>query len=404
MRTSRVTVIALVAAILCPAPPVLAQGTVADYQRAMGMREKYQELAPNVPEAATWIEKSSRFWYRRSAKGGNEFVLVDAETLQKRPAFDHEKLAAALTTELAPEKAFTAVTLPFTTFTFVDGDRAIEVTANGTTWRCALADYRCSNDPPAGRGGGRGGRGRGSEDPCARKSTSMPSRRRSRQTASSKPSSTTTTWRSARPARRPPRSSASTDPKAATTIPIRSPGHRTRRRSPPTRSSRVIAATCTTFGRPPKISCSRNTRRSSTPSRATSSTWKSRCSFTSTRESKWSIDDGLFPNAYDNLPLVWRKDSRAVTFEYNQRGHQVYRVIEIDALTGKHANDRQRGTTDVLRVLRQEVSIRRRRRKGSRLDVGARRVEPPVSVRRYDWRSEAADYQGRLGRPQRHRG
>jgi hypothetical protein len=113
MRISRVTVIALlVVATLCPALPVLAQGTVADYQRAMGMREKYLESAPNVPEAATWIEKSARFWYRRSVKGGNEFVLVDADTLQKRPAFDHEKLAAALTTALRPEKAFTGVTLP----------------------------------------------------------------------------------------------------------------------------------------------------------------------------------------------------------------------------------------------------------------------------------------------------
>jgi dipeptidyl aminopeptidase/acylaminoacyl peptidase len=31
---------------------------------------------------------------------------------------------------------------------------------------------------------------------------------------------------------------------------------------------------------------------------------------------------------------VWRADSRAFTFEYNQRGHQVYRVIEVDAATG----------------------------------------------------------------------
>jgi hypothetical protein len=59
--------------------------------------------------------------------------FVQADTLQKRPAFDHEKLAAALTAALAPEKAFTSVTLPFTTFTFVDGDRTIELTANETT-------------------------------------------------------------------------------------------------------------------------------------------------------------------------------------------------------------------------------------------------------------------------------
>jgi dipeptidyl aminopeptidase/acylaminoacyl peptidase len=46
------------------------------------------------------------------------------------------------------------------------------------------------------------------------------------------------------------------------------------------------------------------------------------------------VDNTLFPNAYDNSRLTWRKDSAAVTFEYNQRGHQVFRVIEINAATG----------------------------------------------------------------------
>ena len=59
----------------------------------------------------------------------------------------------------------------------------------------------------------------------------------------------------------------------------------------------------------------------------------SRSSSTSTRKKQIVVDNALFPNAYDVTPLEWRKDSRAVTFEYNQRGHQVYRVIEIDALT-----------------------------------------------------------------------
>jgi hypothetical protein len=47
------------------------------------------------------------------------------------------------------------------------------------------------------------------------------------------------------------------------------------------------------------------------------------------------IDNALFPNAYSLSPPVWWKDSRAFTFEYNQRGHQAYRVIEVDAQTGK---------------------------------------------------------------------
>ena len=32
---------------------------------------------------------------------------------------------------------------------------------------------------------------------------------------------------------------------------------------------------------------------------------------------------------------MWWKDSRGFTFEYNQRGHQAYTVIEGDAYTGK---------------------------------------------------------------------
>ncbi len=46
------------------------------------------------------------------------------------------------------------------------------------------------------------------------------------------------------------------------------------------------------------------------------------------------VAPALFPNPFDLSDLVWRKDSRAVTFEYNERGHQVYRVIEVDAQTG----------------------------------------------------------------------
>jgi len=47
------------------------------------------------------------------------------------------------------------------------------------------------------------------------------------------------------------------------------------------------------------------------------------------------IDNALFPSAYNLTEPVWWKDSRAFTFEYNQRGHQVYRVIEVEAQTGR---------------------------------------------------------------------
>jgi hypothetical protein len=148
--------------------PVLiqGQGTLADYERAQTLRNRFQGLAINVPGRARWIEKTNRFWYRRSVKGGSEFVLVDAETLAKNPAFDHEKLATALSA--AAGEKYKALELPFTTLagrlcimdstspctlTFVDKERAIQFTAGASNWKCDLTNYTCTKLGPAERRG-----------------------------------------------------------------------------------------------------------------------------------------------------------------------------------------------------------------------------------------------------------
>src|SRR5262245_25146873 len=113
----------LLCSILVVPAAAVAQGTQADYERAAGMRGKMQGLATNIPSNVTAIENTSRFWYRKSVKGGNEFVLVDAETQVKKPAFDHQKLADTLST--ATGQKYTAITLHFKTLTFLDQQREI---------------------------------------------------------------------------------------------------------------------------------------------------------------------------------------------------------------------------------------------------------------------------------------
>ena len=73
-----------------------AQGTAADYQRAEALRERIEGLVVDAAEVPTWVGAgSSQLVYRKSVKGGYAFVLVDAATLRKGPAFDHDRLAAA---------------------------------------------------------------------------------------------------------------------------------------------------------------------------------------------------------------------------------------------------------------------------------------------------------------------
>ena len=43
----------------------------------------------------------------------------------------------------------------------------------------------------------------------------------------------------------------------------------------------------------------------------------------------------LFPNPYWVESVRWDADSRAITFEYNERGHQVYRLLELSTETGQ---------------------------------------------------------------------
>ena len=128
------------------APAVCAQGTAADYERANGLRAKYEGLVANLPGNVTWIENTHRFWYRKVTRGGYEFVMVDADTQRKAPAFDHARLAAALSK--ATGKSYPATTLPFTNLTIADDEKTLDGTFDGTSWSCTLTDYVCSAAEP----------------------------------------------------------------------------------------------------------------------------------------------------------------------------------------------------------------------------------------------------------------
>ncbi|HEX6558387.1 MAG TPA: hypothetical protein VF021_02975, partial [Longimicrobiales bacterium] len=133
-----------------------AQGTLDDYRRAATIVERFSDLSTDVIQGGVnWIGNSNRFWYRVTATGGSRFMLVDANAWQKQPAFDHDRVARALST--AAGKPYTALTLPFTSFVYADQNQAIEFDANDSHYRCTLADYACTRmgaarDTTAGRG------------------------------------------------------------------------------------------------------------------------------------------------------------------------------------------------------------------------------------------------------------
>src|SRR5262249_17534588 len=78
-----------------------------------------------------WFEHNTRFWYRNDLRGGQkEFILVDAERGKREAAFDHAKLAAALSKAAGTD--YNADRLPFDAIDFVDEGKAIQFKVDKT--------------------------------------------------------------------------------------------------------------------------------------------------------------------------------------------------------------------------------------------------------------------------------
>ncbi len=147
-----VLVQALAVSVTLALPSVTtAQTTRADYARAEKLRATYEGSAVDIAGPATAIGRTHRLWYRKTVRGDEQFVIVDADTQQRQPAFDHDKIAASLST--ATGNSYKATALPFNTLAFTPDGSAFTVNAAGSSYRCTVADSSCRKSEAAPRAG-----------------------------------------------------------------------------------------------------------------------------------------------------------------------------------------------------------------------------------------------------------
>ncbi|MEO8452855.1 MAG: DPP IV N-terminal domain-containing protein, partial [Gemmatimonadota bacterium] len=134
----------LFAALWLPTPAAAQP----DYHRADQIRMATTRVQ-NVPDwynifgfgDPTWLEDSTRFWYRVPTGRGADFILVDPVRALRRPVFDNARLASAMS--VAGDTAFDGTKLPFRTFEFVGGDQRVAVRVGKKRYECDLGQYRC---------------------------------------------------------------------------------------------------------------------------------------------------------------------------------------------------------------------------------------------------------------------
>lgn len=120
-----------------------AQVSIADYNRA-DSTEKWKDLVYNGNITANWIEKTYNFWYQTRTRKGNEYILVNAQTQQRKEAFDQKKLTEKLSQ--ITKKEYKPYALILKDISFSHNLRTLNFSLEGTKYSADLNKYEIKKE------------------------------------------------------------------------------------------------------------------------------------------------------------------------------------------------------------------------------------------------------------------
>ena len=284
-----------------------AQGTATDYERAGGLKSKYEAAVVDVAGPPSWIGNTHRFWYRKLSRGANVYMIFDADTSQKNVAFDHDKIAASLSKLTG--NTYKSQDLPLAQLRFDTGVTSFNAVIDGTAVRCTIADSVCTKTEFPNRPQGPvkspdnkwealivnynlAIRAVDAKEPIVLSTDGSEGNYYNARSIVWSPDSTKIAVYRVRPGYKREVRYIESSPED---------------QIQPKFSSIVYAKPGDVLDLEQPVLFDVATRK------------------------QINVDNALFPNPYEISDPVWRKDSLAFTFEYNQRGHQVYSVIEVSS-------------------------------------------------------------------------
>ena len=315
------------------ATSVLAQGTRSDYERSNKLRDMARDKVFKTRVRPHWLADNSRFWYRNDLpEGAREFVLVDAVEGKRQPAFDHSKLARSLSE--ATGKEYRASHLPMDAIEFDQSGGAIGFRAADKNWKCDLKTYALTEDkdakPPekdSGRDGDSRRRGRGRRGSSSRGNEQSPD---GKWTAFVKDHNL-----HLRAKQGGEEFAISSDGKPDDAYESRfywSPDSlklvAMRRKKGDERKVYLIESS-------PKDQLQPKLHSYDYLKPGDQIAIAKPHLFDVPQRKQIPICDQLFPNPWRVSRIHWSADSRRFMFLYNQRGHQVLRIVAVDAQTGE---------------------------------------------------------------------
>lgn len=115
-----------------------AKDLLERYQRADQFGERGRDAVLNLALTPGWVEGGKRFWYvQELPEGKRQVLMVDARDGTKKPAFDHERLAAAISKDAGEKVDPSKLRLEGLAFE----SNSITFRFKGERYRVDLTDY-----------------------------------------------------------------------------------------------------------------------------------------------------------------------------------------------------------------------------------------------------------------------
>ncbi len=301
-----------------------AQGTVEDYNRAYELREKYNAkhvlYAGVVPH---WVDQTSSFWYVRQTEKGKEYVKVDAASKKRTALFDQQKMASALTEKAGRE--INAYNLPLQNCRLNISLDTLRFQLDGKFWAYSIKNNRLLDEgaiPPRGKerhwmevDDEKEGRPVTSPDGkwiafikndnvYVREVATGKEKQLSQDGTLSNYYSSYIQW--------------SPDSKSVVSCRIR----------PVEKRYVYYVESSPADQAQPKL------HKQEYAKPGDELRFKVPCIFEVESGRRLIPSTELFSHQYELSGPMWNADSKAITFEYNERGHKVYRVLEMSAVDG----------------------------------------------------------------------
>lgn len=114
----------------------------AQVERSLSLRDNWVTLTRDLMMNPTWAAEGDAFHYKLSVKDGFQFYRDTVVEGEPQLAFDHQHVANALSQ--ASGESVDALQLPFDEFRYADNNQSIQFYHAGQYWQCQLSESSCT--------------------------------------------------------------------------------------------------------------------------------------------------------------------------------------------------------------------------------------------------------------------